>query len=62
MARKVKACKECGRLTKESTCIYCNAPTSEEWFGFAEVISPQESEIAERLGVKTKGRYALRVR
>lgn len=62
MAKRQRACKECGRLTAEEICIYCKAPTSEEWFGFAQIISPENSEIARRLGVNTKGMYALRVR
>jgi len=62
MAKKEKACKECRRITPEDTCIYCDVPTSEEWFGCVQIINPEESEIAEKLGVNVKGRYALRVR
>lgn len=62
MAKREKACKECRRITTEDTCIYCKTPTSTEWFGFVKIISPDKSEIAKRLEIKSKGKYALRVR
>ncbi len=62
MAKKEKACKHCRMITSEDTCIYCNIKTSGEWFGFVYIVNPEESEIAQKLGVKINGRYALRIR
>ena len=59
---KEKACKECNRLTESDVCAVCKAPTSHEWLGYVSIIDPERSEVAGKLNIKMKGRYALRVR
>lgn len=59
---KERACKECKRLTRLDICEICRSPTSESWLGYVHIINPEKSEIAEKLGIKMPGRYALRVR
>jgi DNA-directed RNA polymerase subunit E" len=43
-------CKNCGAsdLTKE-------------WYGYIIILDPEKSEIAKMLGIKSPGKYALRV-
>jgi len=59
---KEKACKECGRVTELDVCVVCKTPTSPNWMGYISVIDPEKSEVAKKLNIAAKGRYALRVR
>ncbi len=59
---KERACKECGRITELDVCIVCKTPTSSDWIGYVSVIDAEKSEIAKKLNMDAKGRYALRVR
>lgn len=58
-----KACKNCNRIVEDSDeCTVCkNNDLSESWNGLV-VIYDTESEIAEKLGIETPGRYAIRVK
>ncbi|SVD04954.1 uncharacterized protein METZ01_LOCUS357808 [marine metagenome] len=38
------------------------AEVSREWQGYIEVLNAEKSEIANEMGIRTPGRYALRVR
>lgn len=58
-----KACRECHTITTASTCPKCKTATlSDDFSGLVIIINPEESEIAKAMGIKEKGRYALRVR
>ncbi|MBI5253239.1 MAG: DNA-directed RNA polymerase subunit E'' [Euryarchaeota archaeon] len=59
---KERACKECGRITELDVCVVCKTPTSSDWMGYVSVIDAEKSEIAKKLNIAAKGRYALRVR
>ncbi len=59
---KEKACKQCGRVTTMEICTLCKSPTSAEWIGYVSLVDPETSEIAKRLNINTKGKYALRVK
>jgi DNA-directed RNA polymerase subunit E" len=59
---KEKACKECGRVTQGDVCITCRTPTSADWIGYVNIIDPEKSEIAKKLNINAKGKYALRVK
>ncbi|MDI6654293.1 MAG: transcription elongation factor subunit Spt4 [Candidatus Hydrothermarchaeota archaeon] len=59
---KEKACKECSRVTELDVCVVCKTPTSPNWMGYVSVIDPEKSEVAKKLNIAAKGRYALRVR
>jgi|TARA_B100000214_G_C23589354_1_gene455539 DNA-directed RNA polymerase subunit E" len=57
------ACKECHLILEEGTCPRCpDSEVSREWQGFVEVLNPEKSELAKEMGIRTPGRYALRVR
>jgi DNA-directed RNA polymerase subunit E" len=58
-----KACKNCNRIVEDSDeCPVCkNNDLSESWNGLV-VIYDTESEIADKLGIETPGRYAIRVK
>jgi len=59
-----KACSECHRLVEEATeCpIDKNNDLRSNWSGLAVIYNPDDSEIAEKLGVNVSGRYAISVR
>ncbi len=59
---KLNACKECKRLTELDVCEVCKSKTTKNWIGFVAVSDPEKSEIAKIMGIKVKGRYALKVR
>ncbi|MBU2560595.1 DNA-directed RNA polymerase subunit E'' [archaeon] len=59
---KEKACKECSKVTTMDICTICKAPTSTDWIGYVSIVDPETSEIAKRLNIKIKGKYALRVK
>jgi len=58
-----KACKDCKRIVEDADeCPVCkNNDLSNSWSGLV-VIYDDESEIAEKLGIQTPGRYAIRVK
>ncbi|MFP4045901.1 MAG: transcription elongation factor subunit Spt4 [Candidatus Aenigmatarchaeota archaeon] len=62
MAKKEKACKKCRRLTHKKECPACkNRELTKNWKGMV-IIMDSESEIAETMGIKTPGKYAIRMR
>ena len=53
----------CIRDRDEKTCPRCpEAEVSREWQGYVEILNPESSDIAKEMGIRTPGRYALRVR
>ena len=57
------ACKECHLILEEGSCPRCpDSEVSREWQGFVEVLDHEKSELAKEMGIRTPGRYALRVR
>ena len=57
------ACKECHLIIEEGTCPRCpDSEISREWQGFVEILDPEKSALAKEMGIRTPGRYALRVR
>jgi DNA-directed RNA polymerase subunit E" len=58
-----KACTNCHSLTKENICQKCRSPSlSDDFGGLLIVFDPENSAIAKSMGIKEKGRYALKVR
>ncbi len=58
-----KACTNCHYLTKESVCPKCRSTSfSDDFSGLVIVFDPGTSAIAKAMGIKEKGRYALKVR
>ena len=57
------ACKECHLILEDKSCPRCpDSEVSREWQGFVEVLNPEKSDLAKEMGIRTPGRYALRVR
>ncbi len=59
---KVNACKECKRLTELDVCESCKGKTTQNWIGFVAIADPETSDVAKKMGIKLKGKYALKVR
>lgn len=58
-----KACKVCRFVSNGPVCPNCKSTSlSDDWSGIVVVIDPALSEIAKRMGIKSPGRYAIRVR
>ena len=62
MPKTILACKNCKALTTEKKCPICgSANLTTNWKGLIHVIDPENSEIAKKLGIKSKGTFALEV-
>ncbi|OPY50440.1 MAG: Transcription elongation factor Spt4 [Methanosaeta sp. PtaU1.Bin060] len=58
-----QACRECHRIIEGQVCPICGgASLSKDWGGYVVIIDPKESIIAQKLGIKLPGKYALKVR
>ncbi len=62
MSRK-KACKRCRMFVEGNTCPVCATTSfSTSWQGRLYIADTERSMIAQKIGVKTKGEYAIKVR
>lgn len=62
MAKK-NACKKCRYLFEGDACPLCKSEsTSSSWQGRVYVNNADKSMIAEKIGIKAKGEYAIKVR
>lgn len=60
MAKKV--CKKCKIFVEGDSCPICKSNQfSESWKGKLIIIDPEKSELAQKLGIKVKGEYAIKV-
>lgn len=59
-----KACKDCNRIVEDATeCPVCkNNDLSDSWSGLVRIYDIEDSQIAEKLGIATPGKYAIRVK
>jgi len=58
-----KVCKDCKVFVKGSECPICKKNQfSESWTGRINVVDVNKSEIAQKIGIKVKGEYVLKVR
>lgn len=59
-------CRECHRIQDSEeieACVACGSTSlTEDWAGYVVISHPEESEIAEEMGVTQPGKYALKVR
>ena len=64
MARKdQQVCRNCRLFVKAKQCPVCNQSNfSNTWAGVIEILDPEKSEVAKKMGVKVAGKYALKVR
>jgi DNA-directed RNA polymerase subunit E" len=59
----LRACRECNTITDEKICPNCrSSDLSEDFSGILIVLDPGRSRIAEKVGLKREGVYALKVR
>lgn len=59
---KKKACAKCKIFVEGSECPICkNAQFSTNWKGRLYIIDTNKSMIAEKIGIKVKGDYAIKV-
>jgi DNA-directed RNA polymerase subunit E" len=59
-------CRECHRVQENEeaeACQSCGSTSlTEDWAGYVVISHPEESDIAEEMGVTEPGNYALKVR
>ena len=60
---KEKACRDCRNVIEEgSKCLKCGGSAfTTFWKGYVVVIDQEKSQIAAKMGVKSPGKYALRL-
>ena len=60
---KKKACKKCKIFVDKSECPICKGSNfSTNWQGRINIIDPEKSDIAKKIGIKIKGEYAIKVK
>ncbi len=60
---KKKVCKQCKLFVEEDTCPSCQSTIfSSSWQGRIFINDAEKSQIAQKIGVKLKGEYAIKVR
>ena len=58
-----KVCKKCKLFVTGNKCPICQGNAfTENWKGKLIIIDTNKSEIAEKLGIKAKGEYAVKIR
>lgn len=58
-----KACKNCHLVSNGPVCPNCKSSNlSDDWSGLVVILDPSISEVGKKMGIKSAGRYALRVR
>jgi len=59
-------CRECHSVqdsTEIEACKMCGSTSlTEDWAGYVVIAHPEDSQIAEEMGVTEPGKYALKVR
>ncbi len=61
MAKKV--CKKCKLFVTGGVCSSCQGTSfTENWKGKLVILDPEKSEIAQKIGIKVKGEYAIKVK
>ena len=60
---KEKACKLCKTIFEGEKCPRCGSKEFTDSFkGRIHVLNPEKSEIAQKLNIKEKGNYAIKVK
>lgn len=63
MTIKGKACRNCRKIIeKGKECPVCGSTSfTTFWRGYVTILDPPSSEIAQKMGVSTIGKHALRL-
>ncbi|MEK6840373.1 MAG: transcription elongation factor subunit Spt4 [Nanoarchaeota archaeon] len=60
---KQRACKVCNTIYEGEVCTKCGSREHTEGFkGRIQVLNPEKSEIAKKLNLKEKGKFAIKTR
>lgn len=60
---KKKVCKTCNIFVEGDVCPLCKKSTfSSNWTGRINVIDASKSQIADKMGLKVKGEYVIKVK
>lgn len=58
-----RACRTCKIITEENLCPICkNTDLSDDYSGLVIILDPESSQLAKKMDIRKKGRYALRIR
>lgn len=61
MAKKV--CRKCKMFVEGAACPICKGDSfTDNWKGRIFINDVNKSEIAQKIGIKTKGEYAIKIR
>ena len=59
---KEKACRICRRIYEGDKCPNCGSKEfSDSFKGRIEVTNPEKSEVAQKIGIKSKGNFAIKI-
>ena len=59
----MKACKKCNYLMEEGDkCLLCGNELSKDWQGYVVILDYSRSKIAEKMGINSNGKFALKVK
>jgi DNA-directed RNA polymerase subunit E" len=61
--KRGKACRQCRKVIEEGEkCPICGSTSfTTFWRGYVVIIDPEKSEIAQKMGINSTGKYALRL-
>jgi DNA-directed RNA polymerase subunit E" len=58
-----RACRTCKIIIEENLCPICkNTDLSDDYSGLVIILDPENSQLAKKMEIRKKGRYALRIR
>jgi DNA-directed RNA polymerase subunit E" len=56
------ACRKCKHVTIGKVCPVCkSSDLTPDWSGVVLVVDPTNSQVSKTLGIKQKGKYAIKV-
>jgi len=63
MVKKLKACLNCRTIYEGDKCINCGeTPSSDAFKGVVEIFNAEKSEIANRMKIHSKGKFAIKTK
>lgn len=58
-----KACRSCRYITSDDHCPLCQGTElTKDWEGYILLINSDDSIVAEEIGAKSPGKYALKIK
>ncbi len=59
--KTLNACNNCHVLTEKDRCPNCGEQTVNRWRGYVIVRDPEHSQVAKKMNITKRGKYALKV-